>query len=70
MAGNIKKKHKKIIREASELDQEMFGYSHRRHKKNKEKTGKKRTMNFKKEKIQEIREREWQDFYNIFRNEY
>jgi hypothetical protein len=70
MAKNVKKIYKKIIREASHLDQDLYGYGHRRHKKNKEKSGKARTLNFKKQKINELKELEWSEYINIIRNEY
>jgi len=70
MAKNVKKIHKKIIREASHLDQALYGYGHRRHKKNKEKSGKARSINFKKQKINELKELEWSEYINIIRNEY
>ncbi len=70
MAKNVKKHHKKIIRVASHLDQDIFGYGHRRHKKNKEKSGRNRNINFKKQKIKELKELEWNEYVNIIRNEY
>ena len=61
-------KYKSIIE--SSVEGISKGFSHRRHRKKEKKTGERRNLNFKKQKIAKIKEQEnWKDYINIIRNE-
>jgi len=61
-------KYKAIIE--SSVEGISKGFSHRRHRKKEKKTGERRDINFKKQKINKIKEEEnWDDYYNIIRTE-
>lgn len=61
-------KYKTIIENS--IEGVSGGFSHRRHRRTEKKTGKKRNLNFKKQKINKIKEEEnWEDYYNIIGTE-
>ena len=61
-------KYKKIIK--SSVEEVGLGFSHRRHRKTEKKTGRRRNLNFKKQKINKIKEdEEWKECINLIRNE-